>query len=123
MSVFDGLDEVLAEVFADLELGASAQHVSVGKGAGYNTATGRYSGSRADPRDIAPAVDTLTRELVQGVAVRTGDLRLVAPAPQFAAEPKAGDEVLMGGRTWTVLAVKRSQGGDVVMAYELHCRA
>lgn len=122
MSVFDGLDTVLSDVFADLGLGAAMSHVSVASEGNYNTATGAYEPAKTTAVSISPAVDTLTRELVAGIGVRTGDLKLTAPALQFSTEPKAGDEILMGAETWAVLAVAKSQGGAVVLAYELHCR-
>lgn len=122
MSVFDGLDTVLADVFSDLGLGAAMSHVSVEATGNYNTATGTYDAARAEAHAISPAVSSLTRELVEGVGVRVGDLKLTSPALQFATEPTAGDEILMGAETWAVLAVAKSQGGAVVLAYDLHCR-
>lgn len=125
MASIGGLDEIIAAAFsgpfANMGLLASAGHISVGEGAGYNRVTGDYTPSEAEPVAFTPAVSSMTRELLAGVEVRAGDMRLTAPALQFAAAPKAGDIVTMNGERWTVLAVSES-AGDVAFAYELHCR-
>lgn len=121
MSVFDGIADLISSTISDLGLGKSVTHVSKGDGAGYNTATGKAQPSEKQTT-ITAVVDALTRELLQGVAVRSGDLRLVVASAEFTTAPKAGDEIVMDSDTYDVLAVKPVMGGSEVLTYELHCR-
>lgn len=121
MSVFDGIADLIAETITDLGLGKSVTHVSKGDGSGYNTATGKAQPSEKEAA-ITAVVDALTRELLQGVAVLSGDLRLVVASGEFATAPKAGDEIKMDSDTYAVLAIKPVMGGSEILTYEMHCR-
>lgn len=120
-SVFDGIADLIGETITSLGLGKTVTHISVGAGSGYNTATGKAQPSSTQSEVVA-VVDALTRELVQGVSVQSGDLRLIIAAGGVATAPSAKDLIEMDGATYAVLAVKPVMGGSSAITYELHCR-
>ena len=120
-SVFDGIADLLGETITSLGLGQSVIWTAVGTGAEYNTATGKAQPSETETT-VTAIVDSMTREMVQGIAVLSGDVRLTVAATEFATAPTAKGKVAIGGKEHAVMAMKPNYGGTDVLTYEFHCR-
>lgn len=122
MAVFDGVSALLSQTFSDLGLSAPVTISRPSAGA-YSPATGSRSVTYAT-ETVGAVVEALRRELVEGVAVQAGDLKLIIPAASLSGSaPTTADTVTHGVRAFAILAVSPVMAGSQVITYELHARA
>ena len=87
-------------------------------GGAYDPVTGSTAGTTVDiPCGIV--LDSWEQRQIDGDVVRVGDRRAFVRASELGIEPSTDDQLVIGGRTWQVLAVSTD---PALVLYELHVR-
>jgi len=118
--VFTDLSEVLVDVFVD----NPATVTRAESGGTYDAVTGVTStGSSVSFEAKVSPPENFEERFIDGDVVRRGDARVMLPATDSVTfAPKAGDEVLLDGVTWSVLDVENLVPGDRAAVHVLHLR-
>jgi hypothetical protein len=87
----------------------------------FDPATGQRESTSTD-HPVMLVVSGYEGSLVDGELVREGDQRFVAAAEGLPVEPRAGDEILLGGETHRVVNVTTVRPGDVPILHVMQAR-
>jgi len=92
-------------------------------GGTYNADTGAYTaGPSNSDSDFSGRVSKFDSRLVNGTTVLGGDLEVMAVGFDEGVEPLAGDQMIRGDKTFSILGVDPETIGTDVMFYRLHVR-
>lgn len=120
MAAFDGVSQLLSDVLSDQGLMAPMSLTRRSAGA-YSPATGERAIAIAQEA-FSAVVDALRRELVEGVSVQAGDLKLTVPSVELSQAPTTSDVIAYNGQDWSILAVVPVVAGSLVITYQIHAR-
>lgn len=89
----------------------------------YDSSTGTATVTPADTVGVGVALgfndQRRTFGRIEGTAVQVGDRRVLW---RGLAVPAPGDQLLIGGVAWTILAADQLNPAGVVLLYEIHAR-
>lgn len=87
----------------------------------YDTKTGEVDDNGTQVFNTTAVRDAFKRSDIDGTSVLATDVRLYL-SPSLATEPKPGDVIVFDGETYSVVNVRPTKPGTVVLLYDVQCR-